>query len=171
MERREAIKQFMIVAGGLVLMPSCLRDKGKASIQLTNIDVDATNEDLLAEIVETLLPETDTPGAKALNLHLFVLKMVDDCHDEADRAAFVSGLEQFDAAMQQTNGVRFADANEGQRGTFLEHIAADGQHALHAFYQLVKRRTIQGYLNSEYVMTNQLVYELVPARYDGYAKA
>lgn len=171
MERRAAIKQLVIVAGGLALLPSCLRDKGKASIQLANIDIDAAGEDLLAEIVETLIPETDTPGAKTLNLHLFVLKMVDDCHDETDQSSFVTGLKQWDTAMRKIAESRFSESNEAQRTVFLESIAKDDQHSLAGFYQIVKRRTIQGYLNSEYVMKNQLVYELVPARYNGYAKA
>lgn len=171
MERRTAIKQLVIVAGGLALLPSCLRDKGKASIQLANIDVDAIGEGVLAEIVETLIPETDTPGGKTLNLHLFVLKMVDDCHDEKDQALFVDGLRQWDITMRSTSGMRFGESDESQRTAFLGSIASDNQHPLAGFYQIVKRRTIQGYLNSEYVMTNQLVYELIPARYDGYSKA
>ena len=171
MERRTAIKQLVIVAGGLALLPSCLRDQGKASIQLANIDIDARGEDLLAEIVETLIPETDTPGGKALNLHLFVLKMVDDCHDEKDQALFVDGLKQWDTTMRKATSSYFTEAEEAQRNTFIEHIGLDNQHPLASFYQIVKRRAVQGYLNSEYVMTNQLVYELIPARYDGYAKA
>jgi hypothetical protein len=35
------------------------------------------------------------------------------------------------------------------------------------FFNILKRRTIQGYKNSEYVMKNKLVYELVPGRYNG----
>lgn len=38
------------------------------------------------------------------------------------------------------------------------------------FFKILKRRTVQGYLNSEYVMKNKLIYELVPGRYDGAVK-
>jgi len=34
----------------------------------------------------------------------------------------------------------------------------------------VKRRVIQGYLNSEYIMKNKLKYELIPGRYLGAVK-
>jgi hypothetical protein len=35
------------------------------------------------------------------------------------------------------------------------------------FVKLVKNITIQGYLNSEYVMTNLRIFEFVPGRYHG----
>src|SRR4051794_22340896 len=92
MDRRSAVKNLFIIAGGLALMPSCLREQGGASIVLKNIRVNSDQEDLLADLVEALLPETDSPGAKSLNLHLFVLKMVDDCHSPEDQQAFIDGL-------------------------------------------------------------------------------
>lgn len=36
------------------------------------------------------------------------------------------------------------------------------------FYNIIKQRLIQGYLNSKYVMTNLLIYRLIPDRYNGY---
>ncbi|HEY0177238.1 MAG TPA: hypothetical protein VGC08_12725, partial [Pedobacter sp.] len=39
---------------------------------------------------------------------------------------------------------------------------------LFRFYQIMKDRTIDGYLNSKYVMTSLIIYELVPGRYNGY---
>jgi len=37
-------------------------------------------------------------------------------------------------------------------------------------YEIIKRRTIQGYTNSEYLMKGKGTYDLVPGRYNGYAK-
>jgi hypothetical protein len=37
-----------------------------------------------------------------------------------------------------------------------------------AFYQILKKQTITGYLNSELVMTKLRIYELVPSRYIAY---
>lgn len=171
MKRRTAIKQLLIVAGGLVLIPSCLRESGKPTIDLANLDLSATDEALLAEIVEALIPETDTPGAKTLNLHLFVMKMVDDCHTEADRQAFVDGLKMWNPSAQRVLGLDFDEADAAARHDFIEAINGDKDHELATFLGITKRRTIQGYLNSEYVMTHELRYELVPGRYNGYAPA
>lgn len=171
MKRRTAIKQLLIVAGGLVLVPSCVSESGKASIRLANLDISASDEDLLAALVETIIPETDSPGAKSLNLHLFVLKMIDDCHPEADQQAFVSGLREWDQEARKALGKAYEKATGADQIAFMEAVNGDRGHPLSGFFGLVKRRTIQGYLNSQYVMTHELVYELAPGRYDGYAPA
>lgn len=148
MNRRTAVKNLFIIAGGLALLPSCLRNQGGASIVLENLKITSHQEDQLAELIEVLIPETDSPGAKSLNLHLFVLKMVDDCHSPEDQKAFIDGLKKL----------------KGDYETFWKN---ESQDSTSQFAKIVKRRTIQGYLNSEYVMKNKLIYELVPGRYNG----
>lgn len=145
MNRRTAVKNLFIIAGGLALLPSCLREQGGASIVLDNLKITSDQEDKLAELVELLIPETDTPGGKSLNLHLFVLKMVDDCHSPVDQQYFIDGLKSLKGNFE---------------GFWKEESASQ-------FAEIVKKRTIQGYLNSEYVMKNKLIYELVPGRYNG----
>jgi len=170
MERRFAIKQILILAGGLALLPSCLREAGKASIVLKNLDVDLDDEKLLGEIAETLIPKTNTPGAKELNLHLFVLKMVDDCEEEKDQQLFLKGLTAFKDFSKDKFSKPFADLQAAQRKKLLLAIEKDEQQSeeLKGFYKIMKNRTVQGYLNSKYVMTNLNIYELVPGRYNGY---
>ncbi|MCY4778422.1 gluconate 2-dehydrogenase subunit 3 family protein [Sphingobacterium sp. UT-1RO-CII-1] len=154
MNRRTAIKQLFIVAGGIVIASSCSTDSNSASIQLNQIKLKASDELLLSNLVEAIIPETDSPGGKTMNLHLFVMKMLDDCYSEADQQAFLQGLEKAHKNLKVGNEV-----------TYLSALPEDD-----VFKNILKRRTIQGYLNSEYVMKNKLVYELVPARYDGAVK-
>src|SRR5690606_13397755 len=106
MERRTAIKQLFFIAGGIILFPSCEGDANKSSIALRKLDVNAKEEDLLAEIVESIIPETDSPGGKALHLHLFVLKMIDDCHGEEDQQIFVQGIKDWDQEKNRFAGTR-----------------------------------------------------------------
>jgi hypothetical protein len=160
MNRRTAVKQLFIIAGGLALLPSCLREQGGTSITLHSIDMSAEDEAFLADLVDRLIPETDSPGGKKLNLHLFVMKMVDDCHSPEDQQAFLEGLS---AARKELDG----KSTDGFKSYF------DGQESVEKkapFYRIFKRRTIQGYLNSQYIMKNKLVYELVPGRYNGEMK-
>ena len=153
MNRRTAVKQLFIIAGGLVLWPSCQGKPHGASIALNHLDITDQQEVFLGHLVEGIIPETDSPGARALNLHLFVLKMVDDCHSPEDQQLFVATLSK----MQQTY-------SETQIASLLE------QEQQSDFLKLVKRRVIQGYLNSEYIMKNKLKYELIPGRYLGAVK-
>ena len=170
MERRFAIKQILIMAGGIALLPSCLRDSGKSSVLLKNLDVSLDQEQLMAEIAETMIPKTDTSGAKELNLHLFVLKMLDDCHEPEDQIKFLKGLEEFQDNTQEQFSKSFIKLSRDERQKMLVQVennkAASAE--LAAFYAIMKRRTIQGYLNSQYVMTNLIKWELVPGRYNAY---
>ncbi|PRD50799.1 gluconate 2-dehydrogenase subunit 3 family protein [Sphingobacterium gobiense] len=159
MQRRTAVKQLFFIAGGIVLFPSCWGGANEASIALRKLHINAEQENLLAEIVESIIPETDSPGGRALHLHLFVLKMIDDCHSEEDQQVFVQGLKDWDQEMNNFVGK-----------SYLTEIEKDKAHPLFGFFMMTKRRTIQGYLNSEYVMRNKVIYELVPGRYNGYAK-
>jgi hypothetical protein len=170
MERRTAIKNLIIMAGGIAILPSCSPDKGKSSIQLNKLDISADQEAQLAEIVETIIPETKTPGAKKLGLHLFVLKMVDDCHDENDQQKFVTGLKEIDDLASKRFGDAFAACTAEQRVEMMKQFESkeNVSEAGVRFYDIVKGRTIQGYLNSRYVMTELIPYELIPGRYNGF---
>lgn len=171
MKRRAAIKSLFIIAGGIAILPSCSGEAGKASIQLNNLDINAKQEDLLAEITETILPKTETFGSKELNLHLFVLKMVDDCHNKADRDSFVKGLDRIDILAKEKFSKEFTVLSAQQRTQLLQYIASSEKETdEQRFYDITKKRTIQGFLNSQYVMKDLKQYELIPGRYNGYAK-
>ncbi|WP_442587321.1 gluconate 2-dehydrogenase subunit 3 family protein [Pedobacter sp. AW31-3R] len=170
MERRLVIKQVLIMAGGMVLLPSCLRQTGKSTILLKKISIDLDQENLLAEIAETIIPATDTPGAKELKLHLFALKMLDDCYEVAEQDQFMEGLKEFSKLVRNRFSTSFEKLNPQQRLEVLSGIntSTKTDSALTLFYRIWKEQTIKGYLNSKYVMTNLVIYELVPGRYNGY---
>ncbi|WP_156308225.1 gluconate 2-dehydrogenase subunit 3 family protein [Sphingobacterium endophyticum] len=153
MNRRTALKQMFIMAGGIMIATSCDFSSKSPSIQLNQIKLNHDDELFLAELVEAIIPQTDSPGAKELNLHLFVMKMLDDCTSPEDQKKFLDGLK----AAHQVKGKPLAEQQ-----AYLTSLDKDD-----IFFNILKRRTIQGYKNSEYVMKNKLVYELVPGRYNG----
>jgi len=170
MERRFAIKQILFMAGGMALLPSCLRDSGKSSIALTNIDVSLEQEQLIGEIAEIIIPATKTPGAKALNLHLFTLKMLDDCYEKEEQELFFKGLDALQDKSQQQFSKSFQKLTVPERQQLLLGVEKDEQATpeLKKFYDIIKSKTIEGYMSSKYVMTNLVIWELVPGRYNAY---
>jgi len=170
MERRFAIKQILIMAGGLALLPSCLKDSGKSSIVLKNLTVSLDQELLLGDIAETMIPKTDTPGAKELNLHLFVLKMLDDCYEPEKQHEFLKGLDQLQQETESQYAKSFSKLTAKEREEVLLKIQNNKEASIElaGFYQIMKNKTIQGYMNSKYVMTNLKKWELVPGRYNSY---
>lgn len=169
MKRRSAIKSLVIIAGGIAILPSCSGDPAKASITLSNIDVSADEEALLAEIAETIIPKTNNaPGAKDLKLHLFTLKMVDDCHPPDDRQKFVNGLKGF-AIVSKQKDAPFSKMETSDRIAMLSEILKEENATdLQRFLKITKQRVIQGFTNSKFVMTDMKQYEMVPGRYNGF---
>ncbi|KAA3436850.1 gluconate 2-dehydrogenase subunit 3 family protein [Rufibacter hautae] len=169
MNRRTVVKGLLLFTGGLVLAPSCVMETSKASIRLKNLDISGEDEKLLGEVVETILPTTDTPGGRTLGLHRFTLKMVDDLRGEKDQKAFTDGLDAFKKLAKKELGSSFMEASPQKRQELIAAVnAGKAPQDVLAFYKLLKDHTITGYLNSELVMTKLRVYELVPGRYNPY---
>ena len=173
MNRREAIQNMLLIMSGTALVPAYLRGEGSPSIKLAHLDIDGDQEQLLGEIAETIITATDTPGAKELGLHLFVMKMVDDCCTQEEQRSFEIGLSQLESISQETFGGSFADGTEEQREALFERINLRSEHTeeLKTFCRIMKQRTIQGYKVSEYVMTELIPHKMIPDPYDGYYPA
>ena len=171
MQRRVLIKNLLAIASGITLLPACLDNAGKASVALSNIDMSADDEKLLAEIAATIIPKTDTPGAKEVGSHLFVLKMVDDCYEKEDQDKFVQGLRLFDKRTRQRFNHSFIDCIDHQKREMLEAVESKelSEPEIAAFYKITKERTIQGYMTSKYVLMDIIKYEMIPSvPYNGY---
>ena len=196
MNRRTVIKNLALVIGGAVLLPSCKHKDGTSYVQLKHVNINSDQQNLIADIAETIIPKTNTPGAKDLNLPAFVLKMLDDCYTKKDQQKFMAGLSQFDEMVKKKYNSSFSDLDIKQRedllNTFEKSIkpekdpqksikpVSDAQKSIDApkkkpdvpplnfFYGAVKQQTIFGYTNSQYFMTKQIVYELIPGRYNAH---
>ncbi len=169
MKRRYALKQIMLATGVVGLFPACYKSLNQSSIKLKNLNISTDDEKTLAEIVDTIIPKTDTPGAKELSVDLFVLKMVDDCYPPEEQKAFVNGLQQLPSLAKKLTGQSFDKSGTSERQNILKRLSeSDAESDLAKFYKMVRHRTIQGYMNSEHVMSKLVIYEMVPGRYNGY---
>ncbi|OLY94704.1 hypothetical protein BUE76_06660 [Cnuella takakiae] len=170
MSRRTALKQFLIVAGGVVLLPSCMQ-KGdtKAATSFKHLKLSSGEEQLLSELAETIIPATNTPGAKDLKVDQFALRMLDDCHSPEDQQAFEKGLQAFEQFSKKQQQKSFTELTPAQRTALLQQIESKKEvpEAVTQFYNKMKGLTIQGYMSSQHFLTKVQVYELVPGRYRG----
>ena len=167
--RRIAVKQLLIISGGVLIFPSCVHQEDKTSILLKNLDLNAGHEKLMAEIAETIIPKTNTPGAKEISTHIYTLKMLDDCAEKEKQDAFVKGLNEINDISKKKFNNKFIDCTVPQRENILTGIEAKNGYSkdVQSFYGMMKHFTIQGYMTSKYVGTNLVVYELVPGRFHG----
>jgi hypothetical protein len=170
LDRRTVLKNLLIIAGGVTVIPSCLqKDEAKTSIELKNLAITGNDEQLLAELTEAIIPKTDTPGAKDTYTHLYILKMMDDCSTKEEQKKFESGLKEFEKFTRNTTKQPFIKLTPTQREGVIQQIEKKKEipEDVLAFYQAVKGLTIQGYMSSKFYLSKVQVYELTPGRFKG----
>jgi len=173
MNRRQAIKRTALLSGGMVLLKHSLLGQASSLSISASATFGSKEERLLQLVVDTLIPATDTPGAKDLGVDRFVLLMVNDCHSEKDQTAFYEGLHTMDAFIEKHFSQSFILCGNDTRVEALKRLSKspDATPELQAFFKIAKDRTIQGYLESKYVMTEALPHKMIPDPYDGYYPA
>jgi hypothetical protein len=124
--RREAIRRVTLLLGGGALiggdalLTGCMNyDAGAREIPAGFGPDDIA---LLDEIAETILPETETPGAKAAGVGPFMALMVADTYSPGDQAIFMEGMRAFRDACRERFGVGFLEATPAQRLELVEAL-------------------------------------------------
>lgn len=165
MERRSALKNIALAAGAMISLPTWAQSWKQSELQATNyLSVEASQ--LLKEVVEVIIPKTDTPGAGELGVANFVQLMIVDCYDQPTQDRFKMGLERIQA-LAKAQGTSFSKLPQPEKLQLLKGLEKSENSEEKSFLNLLKNLTIQGYMSSEYVMTNLTHYEMVPARYHG----
>jgi hypothetical protein len=160
----------VISAPALSILSGCqTRNTAVAEGQLFS----ASQESLIAEIAELIIPTTDTPGAKDAQVPQFISVMIRDCYPEADQLRFKEGLDQLEQNSQSTYSRSFVDLEQEQQVTLLSQAEADARtqrennrEAGQPFFLLMKELTLIGYFTSEVGATQALAYVQVPGSYD-----
>ena len=138
---------------------------------------DFTPDDIayLDEIAETIIPATDTPGAKAAKVGAFMTVMVKDCYEEKQQQTFRDGLDKINDASKKKFDNAFMAITPQQRHDLLVTIdneqkeynkkkkKDDPEH----YFRLMKELTLLGYFTSEPGCTQALRYVETPGKYEG----
>lgn len=172
--RREAIKRVSALFGGVALVGQAAMLTVPALAAARTGEFDAKAIALLDEIAETILPETDTPGAKAAGVGAFMAVMVTATYAADEQNIFQAGLATLDARCRESFGRGFLAANADQRLRLLEALDAEqfdymGQKAGSApahFFRMMKELALLGYFTSEIGYTKAMRYLETPGRYD-----
>lgn len=165
MQRRNLLKSVALGFGGLLAYPTWAENWNQNSFS-QNLNFSNADDALLGEIVGTILPETATPGAKSLGVHKLIQKIVTDCQGKEAENKLISSLKKFDELSKSSQGENFASLNSDKKLAFLKSLEKSEDVDMKAFYGQMKRMTIDGYMKSEYVMTNITKYEYAPARWN-----
>lgn len=181
LDRREAIRRVgwmlggVAVVGGSGLLAACeRRERPSAGAGEGVGDFRPDEVALLDEVADTILPDTDTPGAKAAEVGAFIALMVTDTYDDDERAVFRAGMETLDAECRSDHGVGFMEADGAQRLALLERLdreqvdheaARSGEDPVH-YFRMIKELTLLGYFTSEVGCRQAQQYVESPGRYE-----
>jgi hypothetical protein len=116
----------------------------------------------LAALVDTILPETDSPSASAAGTHFFIDLAIPACATPAAQKTFRDGLRSFVS--------KDFDKLAADRRIALLKSRAESDQAPeydHSFFKILKDYTLTGYFLSETGATRALAYEQVPGGYWG----
>jgi hypothetical protein len=127
---------------------------------------------MVSEIAEMILPETETPGAKAVRVTEFIDLLLGDWYSPAERDRFLGGLAEIDARAREEGAGDFLALAPDRRLALLTRLDTatdqlDGS-AEQAFARL-KSLTVYGYFTSRDVREHVLTAPVIPGRFDGCA--
>lgn len=164
MNRRTAIRNAVIIGAGVTLLPACkMTDKG--SIPLKNLSITGSEQSILEELCEAIIPKTKNfAGAKDLKSHEFLLTMIDDCTSPEDQKKFTDGLKAFDKLSHDKFGQIFTRYTLEQKKSFLSDIERkkDVSDDVIKFYKIVKRYTVQSFTSCRQYMLDIKKYKMAP---------
>ena len=186
MQRREALRLLASAAA----LPLLSRDAFSlfqavheqlpetAALKTLNPHQNAT----VITISELIIPQTDTPGAKAVRVNEFIDVVLTDWYDEEEKAMFLAGLVDVDHRGQDLFGKDFVDCTEKQQTqilTDLDEELSEGREPApplrrnqtappeKQFFYMIKQLTLVGYFTSEIGFEQDLHQQIIPPRHAG----
>jgi len=164
MNRRTAIRNVVIISAGASLLPFCTT-ADEASLHLKNIPLTRSQESMLAELAETIIPKTSNfIGAKDLESHVFILTMIDDCAAPEDQKFFSDGMKAFEDACKKKFNASFVKCTPQERDEWLREMEAvkDDKDIAAKFYKTAKRYTVQSFTSSKEYLLEVRKWTMVP---------
>ena len=137
------------------------------------------NTDLIAALAETIIPRTDTPGAKDCKVEDFIIRMIKDCADRKTQNKFIDGLKSLKEYSVNNYNKEYQSCSENQQSLILAHFEKGynespgiigkikRRYTGNSFFYTLKGYTVEGYCTSQPGATMGLTYIAVPGRYQG----
>jgi hypothetical protein len=186
MQRREVIR-LLLGTAALPLLPrevfALLRQvhselPAAPALKTLNPHQDAT----VTTMAEWIIPQTETPGAKAVRVNEFIDLILTEWYDDEDRASFLAGLANVDTQSRDLSGKDFVDCPATQQKQLLtaldEELTELRQADVHSphrrrmtgpahqsFFYAIKQLTLVGYFTSEEGAKQALHYEVIPSKH------
>tara|TARA_B100000767_G_C19674443_1_gene496714 strand:+ start:334 stop:909 length:576 start_codon:yes stop_codon:yes gene_type:complete len=176
MNRRKAIASILGVLGGSLVPVIGVKYFIDTSSSNTNEALRA-HIALIAELVDVIIPPTESPGAKDSLVHDYVVDYMENCASKKEYNNFINGIID----LQEESNIQFKrsfeNCSETQKIELIEAIAESNQYTGlllkinnklrgRSFFNILKTLTIEGYCTSSNGATMHLEYMPVPGKYN-----
>jgi hypothetical protein len=163
--RREALRRAALLLGGALSAPAIAGVlAGCDSRSVSGRALTSEQLELMATIAEHIIPETDTPGARATDAHIFIDKMLAEHYPAAERDRVLDGL----ARLRASDGRLFIRCSVEEQRAMLAGVdeEAFADRSQPHWFRTIKELTVLGYYTSEIGATQELKHVAVPGRFD-----
>jgi hypothetical protein len=175
MQRRELINMIAAVTGVAFVGTDALFAAGEAQSKSNYSDSDIQ---LFDDVAETILPRTDTPGAKDAAVGRFIARYSEACYEPQHIAILQNGIGDINGQMKKRHGVNFIHAGEEEKRSLLTTIDTQAKQYAQTlgplgddksphYFSLLKQLTLLGFFTSEPGATRVARYRPVPGKYKG----
>ncbi len=174
--RREALRRTALIMGGAVTAPTMLGILTGCTVSnepnWTPAFFDQDQAVTVMDIVDIIIPKTDTPGALEVGVPKFIESMVQDIYEENRQTEFMEGLGEFISSVESEQGSPFIELDKETKViivTSLNKAAVNhtNEGVKEKFYMTVKELSVSGFCLSEAGATQVLKYDKVPGEYQG----
>ena len=172
MTRREILKYTAFITGAAVSAPfmgaflsGCKPENSGVSASALSC-FSEKEMSLLKDIVDTILPKTDSPSASEVGIHLTIDSMVGKVYTEENKNKF---KERFSALQKVLNNKSFRKADVETRSKMLVDMEVNEDPSMADAKRVMlelKQQTIAYYLSTSEIATNYLNYLPVPGNYE-----
>lgn len=176
MDRRAAIVRMLSAAGGIAIGGQFLTLTGCGPALAPRTEPFSPTElALLDEIGETIIPTTDTPGAKAAGVSAFMALAARECYDDAAYESFRRGLREIEHQSDDRYARTFAAMTPADRTAMLNDLDREQRRYTRQkksddpphYFRLMKELAVIGYFTSEVGATKALRYVETPGAFRG----
>ncbi|WP_429277855.1 gluconate 2-dehydrogenase subunit 3 family protein [Novosphingobium gossypii] len=175
MDRRNALAGMVALFGAQVFAPLAraaglapaaaipVIDQGVPSLQVFT----PYQRALMTVLCERIIPTTETPGAIAAGVPMYIEKLLADWAVAEDREPILSGLAEIDARSWQDYRLPAVKAKPEQQDALLTLAMNDELPDGEEFFKAFRQMVVVGYYTSEIGITQEREYLPVPGEYNG----
>lgn len=197
MKRRQVLKNLGLGAGYMVAAPSLFSllqsCKSDPAMEWEPVFLTANNGYFLKQVLDVIIPKTDTPGANDLNIAQFIDSYMNEVAESDEQQEFKAGANAFSLNFKSTYDkeavegepaeyeevvAKYLKAAPADRKDFMERLTAkqdpenpeldlDTDAGSYGYLTSVRELAIWAWKNSEEIGENVMWYDPIPGAQKG----